>query len=108
MFKLAVKPSYTAQVSGTLPGGYKLSFEVEFARLTQSEIAAMSKGNEEGSIIYADVCRDVVIGWKGVQDDSGEAEFSAGALEQMLTIFPMSKIIFDVWQTTLADARAKN
>lgn len=109
MFKLAIKPTYTAQVSGTLPGGYKLNFEIEFARLLQEEIAALAKGNDAGDIIFADVCRQVVVGWKNVQDEEGNAlEFSAPALEMMLAIYPMSKIIFDAWQASLSDARIKN
>lgn len=108
MFKLAIKPTYITQVSGTLPGGHKLNFEVEFSRISQDDIGSLAKGNDAGDIIFADVCRQVVVGWKGVQDESGEIPFSSTAFEQVLAIYPMSKIIFDAWQASLTDARTKN
>lgn len=109
MFKLALKPSYSVQVSGTLPGGNKVSFEIEFNRLSQDEIAAVAKGNDSGDIIYAEICRQVVTGWKSVQDEEGNVlDFSPAALEQMLAIYPMSKIIFDTWQSSMTEARGKN
>jgi hypothetical protein len=109
MFKLAITPSYTANVKGTLPGmSDPFTFDVEFKRITQSEIAEIGKGDANGNIIYADVCRNIVIGWQGVTDENGDVSFSLAQLDKLLGIFPMGKIIYEAWQNSLQDARLKN
>jgi hypothetical protein len=108
MFKLSLKPTFTAPVSGTLPGGFKFSFDIEFDRLTQDEIAELAKGNDRAELVFSDICKRIVVGWKNVQDENGDIEFSSSALDQVLAIYPMSKIIFDTWQASLGDARTKN
>lgn len=108
MFKIALKPTYMVPVSGVLPGGHRFNFEIECDRLTQAEIEEISRGNDKGEIIFADICRRIILGWKGVQDEDGEVEFSAAALNQMLGIYPMAKIMFDAWRDSLGEARIKN
>jgi hypothetical protein len=104
MFKLALSPTYTTQISGILPGGHRFNFEIEYERLSQADVEDVAKGSEAGVIVFADICRRVVTGWKGVQDNDGEIPFSAAALERVLSIHPLSKYIYEAWMASLEKA----
>ena len=91
-----------------MPGKAKQTFEVEFRRLTQSELTEMGDKIEVGQISDADVCREVVIGWNGVQNDAGDIVFSPSALDDVLDIFPLASNISAVFFASLSGARRKN
>lgn len=108
MFKLATKPSYIAPVEVTLPGAAKQTFDVEFRRLTQSELDEFLQRVRDNQLTDAEVCREIVLGWRGVSDADGELAFSAGALDALLDIYPLARCIVEAFMTSLAGARAKN
>jgi hypothetical protein len=112
MFKISQNPTYTWPVSFELPtdGGRteKFTFDAVFKRLKQSEIEDMRKQIETSEINDADMVRQVLVGWNGVHDDTGEIPFSEGALSTLLDVPTVSTAIILALLTSLSGAKRKN
>lgn len=110
MFVLAKEASYSWPVKVSTPkdgGTYeKSTFEVKFKRLQQSKLRKVLKDEEATD---ASFCRDVVLDWKGVKDESGaEVPFSETALDQLLEIPGVAKSIVDAYLESVSGAKIKN
>lgn len=110
MFSLMTTPSYFAPVSVSLPGEPRPhSFEVKFLRLGQEDIQTTFQRASEGELDDAAFCREVVIGWRGVQEEDGTpAEFNATALDDLLSIYPVAAAIVKSYTESLSGAKLKN
>lgn len=109
MFKIALTETYTAPVTVELPGvKTKQVFDAEFKRLTQDGINKLMARAQEGEIDDAGFCREVVVGWNGVNDEQGAVEFSPVTLDALLDIYPLAACIVQAYTSSLSGARAKN
>jgi hypothetical protein len=109
MFKISQKPTYSWPVTVNLPvdGGKfeKQTFDAEFKRLTQSQIKAHLEANASDF----DFGKDVLVGWKGVTDDSGaEVPFSESSRDQLLEIPAVSSAVTVAFYESIAGAKRKN
>ncbi len=87
MFKIKQSDSYTWPVKFEVPvdgGGFKAeTFDGEFLRITQSRFKAMM----ESLTPDREICREILIGWKGVIGEDGqEMPFSESARDKLLDI----------------------
>lgn len=109
MFKIALTETYTAPVSVELPGTKtKQVFEAEFRRLSRDEITRLYSRAGESEIDDAGFCREVMVGWRGVSDETGPIEFSPAALDTLLAIYPLAACIVQSFNASLAVAKQKN
>ncbi len=109
MFKLAQTPSYTAPVEVTLPGETaKQTFDVEFKRLTKTDIIALNERIRSGAATDRDICHDIVLGWAGVKGADGDMPFSVANLDSLLDIHPVEQCVIAAFFASLAGARIKN
>ena len=121
-FVLKQSATYKWPVTILLPidGGKKEkhTFDAEFRRLPQSrteELATQLKMQERSDIdpdqilLMKDAAKEILVGWSGVQDDSGEEiPFSEAALEQVLEIQMVAAQIILGWFNSLEVAKRKN
>jgi hypothetical protein len=121
-FVLKQSATYKWPVTILLPidGGKKEkhTFDAEFRRLPQSrteELATQLKMQERADIdpdqilLMKDAAKEILVGWSGVQDDSGEEiPFSESALEQVLEIQMVAAQIILGWFNSLEVAKRKN
>jgi hypothetical protein len=109
MFKIAQSETYVQSVTVQIPGSkVKNTFDVEFKRLPQSEINVTLERIKNAEITDVDFCNEIVVGWKGVADESGELAFSADNLAALLEVFPVSRTIVQTYFDGMAGAKAKN
>jgi hypothetical protein len=109
MFKISLTDTYTAPITVELPGSKMRNvFDAEFLRLSQPDVESLLSRIREGDLDDAGFCRTVVVGWKGVADDSGELEFSPAALDTLLSIYPVARCIVEGFFASLAGAKLKN
>lgn len=109
MFKIAQTPSYFAPVEVNIPGvSGKQTFDVEFKRLTRPEIAALQERIAADATSSRDICHELVIGWKGVQGEAGELEFSVTNLDAVLDIHPVEQSVIAAFFASITGARLKN
>jgi hypothetical protein len=85
MFKITKSPTFwnTVTFEETDEQGRKVTraFECQYKRLTVDEIKDLSekiRKDESGDAGYA---RELVVGWRGVEDDSGPVECNAGNID---------------------------
>ena len=101
--------TYFWPVTYSLPedGKHKSTqFQVQFTFKKHSEIQELIKG--EGATDEA-FCKAVVLGWKDVNDEVGQAvEFSDAALAEFVEIPQMAKTIVTAYLESLAGAKTKN
>jgi hypothetical protein len=114
MFMLDQSPSYWWPVTFTLPapdGGQHQShtFDVQLRRKDGEEINKLFERGQKGQINDVNVCRELVVGWRGVQDADGrEVVFSTAALERVLRMPNVATAIVRALIDSLADAPKKN
>lgn len=112
MFKIVQPTEYTWPISVEFPtdGGRteKASFDGVFARLTQTRITEIKDLIEKGQITDIDLAREVLIGWSGVVDDSGEVPFSNAAKEKLLDIPKVATAVVVALFESLTGSRRKN
>lgn len=112
MFVLSQSQSYSWPVTVELPtsGGKfeKSTFDAEFKRVSQSRIKEIQKQIEANEITDSDFCRDVLVGWKGIQDESGEIPFSEGARDRLIDVALVAGAIVKAFFTSLAGGKLKN
>ena len=104
--------SYVWPVTVELPvdGGRfeKHSFDAEFKRLSQSRIEEIMEDVVKGDAKDREVAAEILIGWRGVSDDSGDIPFSEKARDDLLNIPLVSASTIKAWMESLAGAKRKN
>ena len=113
MFKLSQSQSYLWPVSVELPadGGKveKSTFDAEFKRLSQSRIAEIMELAKKEELSDRALCVEILVGWKGVLDESGEPlPFSESSRDQLLDIQLVSTSILKAFFESLQGAKRKN
>jgi hypothetical protein len=114
MFKIAQKPTYKWPVTVQIPtdgGRYtKATFTAEFRAMSQKEIDELVLAGRDGDR-DADLCRELLVGWSGVQDEDGsEIAFSDEAKDRLLNITYVRHGLLDAFFASItgAGARRKN
>lgn len=110
MFKLAASPVYFWPVSVSLPtdGGKfeKSTFDAQFKRIPQSRIDAIFRADD---VKDEEVARELLVGWRGVTDDSGEdVPFSEAAREQLFNVPGVRAAVIKSYLESLSGAKQKN
>ena len=112
MFKLDLSDSYTWPVEVSMPDNgkaKKLRFDASFLRLSQPEIDELMNQAGDGEISDIEFCNRVLDGWKGVQDQDGNAfEYSEANKEILLKIYPVAASIVEAYGNSLTAGRRKN
>ena len=90
MFKIAQNPTYKWPVKVHIPadGGkfVTATFDAEFKALPQDEIDRIIEAGRDGDR-EADLTREFLVGWKGVQDEDGsDLPFSEEAKAKVINI----------------------
>lgn len=94
----------------------KSEFTAEFARLPQSRIIEIQEqvqkranGDESQKITDISVADEVLVGWKGIQDGSGEEiPYSEHVKSQLLEVPLMASAIIEAYFTSLVEEKRKN
>lgn len=111
-FILKQTASYFWPVTIELPtsGGRfeKQTFDAEFKRTSQERINAIMADARDLTTNDIAVCREMMVGWRGVSDDSGEIPFSEEALSMLLDIPTVANSAVTAWMESLAGAKRKN
>lgn len=110
MFVLSKSATYSWPVKFDIPssGGKfeKVYFDAIFKRLQQSEI---KKALDSESLTDADFAKRILVGWKGIQDESGEEiPFSESALDDLCEFAGAAKAITVAYIESITGAKAKN
>ncbi len=114
MFKLKQSNSYTWPVEVFLPGDggkfIKETFDAEFKRLDMDQLKAMQKQSEAGEDDSdgANQIREILLGWKGVVDESGDVPFSESARDELLKIPQVRAAILHAFRESVTGGRRKN
>ena len=109
MFKVAQSPTFSWPVELEVPGEgkpVKHRIDLTFKRLSQAALEDISKAGKSD----ADICREVVVGWKGVQDEAGkDLDFTSVSLNQVLDIAGAAyQIVATFYYAMEGAARRKN
>jgi hypothetical protein len=114
MFKLGQTDRFSYPVTVDLPGdGGKrqtYTFDAIFRRLSRDEFLAVTTRAQAGELDDAQLVRDVLLGWKGIQDEHGqELPFSEQAREQVLDVWPVLPAVVTAFvESHTPKGRAKN
>lgn len=104
MFKLEVKPVFSAEVPIPVPGAAPEKVVFEFKHKTRDEFDEMAESVRREEITTEDFVREVVVGWK-----APGIEFTKEALETCFQIFPGSPYaIFSEYRRNLIEGGRKN
>lgn len=108
MFKLNQSATFWWPIEAHIPvdGGRfeKATFDGEFKRRSTTELRELQ--DREGMTDDAFI-REVLVGWRGVQDDGQDVPFSATALDQMLQVPGVAAAIVTAFYGALAGAKKK-
>lgn len=113
MFKTDQSASYTWPVAVDMPGdGGKRAthkFDAQFKRLSQSEIESLMRRVNSGETGDGALLAEVLLGWKGVQDEDGaELPFSEGNREKLLNVYPVRPAVVAAFFDSIRTGREKN
>lgn len=94
MFKLGQSDRFSYPVAVEIPGdgGKRISytFDAVFKRLSREEFVDITSRAQAGEINDAALVRDVLLGWKGIQDDAGaDLPFSEDNRDLVLNVWPV-------------------
>ena len=112
-FVVAQSSSYIWPVAVEFPvdGGRfdKQTFDVQFKRVSQDRIRQVWDLIQAGDIDDDTLCREMVVGWSGIQDaKGGDVPYSDKALNDLLLIPLVSAAIVSSWLESLTKAKRKN
>lgn len=112
-FVLSQSESYTWPVTVEFPidGGRfdKQTFDAEFRRLPQTRIREIWDLIQAGDLNDDDLCADVLVGWAGIQDASGnEVPFSEKAKASLLDVPLVAAAVVSGWLDSLSKGKRKN
>jgi hypothetical protein len=108
VFKKGHSYFWPVAIETPLDGGKhkKETIDLKFQLKKQSEIESLLKA--EGATDKA-FCEAIVIGWKDIKDEAGQAvEFSDEALKELLEVPQLAKTIVMAYLESVAGAKAKN
>lgn len=115
MFKIASKPTFKWPVKFKVIGDNgkyeSVSFTAEFNRLNQTEIQDLLDKLKDESADYNDVklCREVMVGFEGVQDEDGQTlDYDDTARDMVLDVPGAASNIARTFFEALGGAREKN
>lgn len=114
MFKLGFADRFTYPVSFEVvsDGGKrnKFSFDAVLKRPSREEYQAYIKAAVDGEKSDLDIAREVLLGWKGVQDENGDdLPFSETARDNVLNITPVLPAVIDAFmESNSGKGRTKN
>lgn len=113
MFVLKQSDSYSWPVSVRFPvsGGshQEQKFDGEFIRVTQSRIREIQKQIADEEITDFDLAKSVLIGWKGVQDESGnDLPFSIEHRDRLLEVALVAGSVVAAFFESITGAKRKN
>lgn len=110
MFKIAVTPTYAWPVRFTLPGSSTpVSYEAQFARLSQEELDEMEDKIAAGEIKDQQILDRVLVGWSKIVDEDGEPiAFGSPGAEVVFNTYPFRPATVRAFLASLKDAKAKN
>jgi hypothetical protein len=106
-------PTYHWPVSVEFPvdGGKfdKEVFDAEFKRLPQDRLREIGEKIEAGSILDTELLDQVLTGWSGILDETGnEVPFSEASRQKILNIPLVASAIVAAWLESLAKGKRKN
>jgi hypothetical protein len=112
-FTLKQTNSYSWPVSVEIPvdnGRHERStFDAEFKRIPQTRIKEFGEELDAGTISESDICREVLIGWKGITDDDGkEVKFTQSNFEQLVDVPMVAMAVATSFFNSLAGVKRKN
>jgi len=112
-FVLKQSEDYSWPVPVELPadGGRfsKHTFDAKFKRLPQDRIRDIMEKIQANEIDDDTLCREIMIGWDGVQDAKGEEiPFSESSLNVLLNVQMVAAAVVSAWFDSLAKAKRKN
>ncbi len=112
MFKLDQSSFYSWPVKVEIPsdsGKFEsATFDGHFKRVSQSRIEEIIKLAGEKELNDVDLAKDVLIGWKGVQEGDEETPYSESAKEKLLNIPSVAKAVVTSFFESLSGAKRKN
>lgn len=92
MLKINQSPTFRWPITVMVPvdGGKHepATFDVDFVRMPQAEVAAVLSEASEGKITEVQALMRIMRGWHDVVDESGVLPFCESSLETMLSRFP--------------------
>ena len=112
-FVLKKSNSYHWPVTFDIPtdGGkhQRETFDIEFVDVTQSRLQEMYQMSSDGEMSDADVAREVMIGWKGIEDENGkELPYSITKRDELLEVPMMASAIATAYIESKKGAKRKN
>lgn len=113
MFIISQSTSYTWPVTVEFPtdGGKteRQTFDAEFKRVSQTRINEIRERIEKGDITDPELARDVLVGWNGVHDSSGDSvPFSERARDMLLDVPLVASAVVLAWLGSLTGIKRKN
>jgi hypothetical protein len=112
VFKLKQSDSYSWPVKVQLPasGGSHEdhTFDAEFKRVSQTRIKLLAEQIENRDISDQDLCKEILLGWNGIQDEGKEIPFSETARNQLLDIQCVAGAIVAAFFESISGAKRKN
>lgn len=110
MFKIALTETYESPVLIELPGEKKKhEFTGIFNRFSQDELNTLRERIQSEELNDKQFCAEVLAGWKGVRDESGEElEFTNSNLDKVLNIYPVAASIVSAFYASISGAKLKN
>ena len=114
MFKIGQTDRFTYPVNVEIVGDggkrQNFGFDATFKRLSRDEFQAMMKAAQDGSLDDMQVAGDVLLGWRGVQDEHGnDLPFSEDARAALLNTWPVLPAIMSAFlEAHTPKGKAKN
>lgn len=113
MFVLSQSDSYSWPVEVYLPTDdgkrVKQTFDACFKRLSQSRIKEIFDKVKTEEISDLELCKEILVGWKGVEDGNGEElPFTEGAREKLLDVQIVAASVLEAFFDSLSKAKRKN
>ena len=107
----AASYSWPVKIQTPVDGGryHTQTFDIEFKRVSQSRIKEIRKGITEETITADDeLCKELVVGWSGIQDGGVDVPFSEAALDQILDIQGVAGAIVFAFFDSIEGSKRKN
>lgn len=80
------------------------TFDAKFKRIPQSKIEKILAEDWPAK----QICHEVLVGWRGVEDNGSEMPYSEGARDRLLEVALVAGAITAAWMGSLSGAKAKN
>lgn len=112
-FKLALTPTYSVEVTVEYPiedgKTQRAKFFARFKRLKQEEIEDLLKRAREARANDRQILEEVLVGWKGVQDEAGEEiPFTPENMATVMNVYPMQPATVRAFFDSVQGARQGN